>query len=202
MLQPEHNGNMSHITGFKKGNTTAFSHYYDLFYTPLRYFAEQMIEDNAAAADIVEDVFIKLWQKRASFNTEDNIKAFLYICTKNACRDYLKHMVFVKKSRKAIADSSPRGEDFALNQLIRAELYWSIYNAIEELPTGCRKIFKMSYLEEMKNQEIATRLSLSIKTVKNQKARALLLLRKKLTGEHLATWLLLCAYITDTCSGA
>jgi RNA polymerase sigma-70 factor (ECF subfamily) len=196
MRQDHHNGNIFHITEFRKGNTTAFSHYYHLFYTPLRYFAEQLTGDQAASADIVADIFIKLWQKHAHFNTEENIKSFLYISTRNACLDFLKHLRIAKRSEKIIADNSTPEEDIVLDQVIRTELYWNIYKAIEQLPAGCRNIFKMSYLEDMKNQEIADKLHLSIKTVKNQKARAIMLLRKRLSEEHLTAWLLLCAYLT------
>ena len=199
MRHEHHSGDMFHITGFKNGNTASFSYYYELFYTPLRFFAEQMTGDRAAAADIVADIFIKLWQRRANFQTEANIKAFLYISTKNACLDFQKHLRITKRSQKAIADNSAQQEEeIVTSHLIRTELYWHIYNAIEELPSGCRSIFKMSYLEDMKNQEIADKLHLSIKTVKNQKARAILLLRKKLSEEHLAAWLLLCACLAHT----
>lgn len=199
MRQEHRNGNISHITGFKKGNTDSFSYYYQLFYTPLRYFAEQMTGEQAAAADIVADIFIKLWQKHTHFNTEPNIKAFLYISTKNACLDFQKHLRLIKRSQKIIANNTAQQEEeVAHDHLIRTELYWHIYNAIEQLPSGCRSIFKMSYFDEMKNQEIADKLHLSVKTVKNQKARAILLLRKKLSEEHLAAWLLLCTCLTNT----
>jgi RNA polymerase sigma-70 factor (ECF subfamily) len=197
MPQEHHNGNISHVAEFRKGNTTAFSHYYHLFYTPLRYFAEQMTGDQAAAADIVADIFVKLWQKHAHFNTEANIKSFLYISTKNACLDLLKHLRLAKRSHQAIADNSLLEEDITFNQVIRTELYWSIYNAIEQLPAGCRNIFKMSYLDDMKNQEIADKLHLSVKTVKNQKARAIQLLRQRLSEEHMAAWLLLCTCLAS-----
>lgn len=199
MRQEHRNGNVFHLTGFKKGTIGSFSYYYQLFYTPLRYFAGQLTGDTAAAADIVSDTFIKLWQRHAHFQTEANIKAFLYITTKNACLDFQKHLRIVKRSQRTIADNAPQQEDEAvISHLIRTELYWHIYHAIEQLPSGCRSIFKMSYLEEMKNQEIADKLHLSVKTVKNQKARAILLLRKKLSEEHLAAWLLLCACLANT----
>ncbi len=194
MYQEFHDGNMPYIAAFRKGNTTAFSYYYHLFYIPLRYFAEQLIKDKAASDDIVADVFIKLWQKHAHFPSEERIKSFLYICTRNACLDFIKHQRITRRSEQAIADNTVLQEDFALNQIIRTELYWHLYNAIEQLPTECRRIFKMSFLEEMKNQEIADKLSLSIKTVKNQKARAIVLIRKRLLGERLAAWALWCAW--------
>jgi RNA polymerase sigma-70 factor (ECF subfamily) len=186
----------SYITEFKKGNIPAFGHFYDLFYIPLCFFAEQIILDRPAAEDVVTDVFIKLWEKRGSFNTEENIKAFLYISTKNACRNILKHRSYIKKHEE-LNKLPVFQEDWVLDKILFTEVYWALYNAIEKLPNQCQNVLKMSYLEQMKNQEIADKLNISINTVKTQKARAILLLRKKLGNKHLMTGLLLWPYFVQ-----
>ncbi|SFD01138.1 RNA polymerase sigma-70 factor, ECF subfamily [Chitinophaga sp. CF118] len=186
----------SYITEFKKGSITAFGHFYDLFYIPLSFFAEQIILDKPAAEDVVTDVFIKLWEKRGSFNTEENIKAFLYISTKNACRNILKHKSHIKKYEESTKYPIYQ-EDLVLDKILFTEVYWTLYNAIEKLPNQCQNVLKMSYLEQMKNQEIADKLNISINTVKTQKARALLLLRKKLGNKHLMVGLLLWPYFVQ-----
>lgn len=183
----------SYITDFRKGNISAFGHFYNLFYTPLCFFAEQIILDKPAAEDVVADIFIKLWEKREDFNTEENIKAFLYISTKNACRNILKHKTHVRRYEES-AGFPVFDEDLVLDKILFTEVYWSLYNAIEKLPPQCQNVLKMSYLEQMKNQEIADKLNISINTVKTQKARAILLLRKQLGSKHLMTGLLLWPY--------
>jgi RNA polymerase sigma-70 factor (ECF subfamily) len=183
---------MSVVIEFKKGDPVAFGHFYHQFYTPLYYFARKIIVDPVVAEDVIADSFLKLWQKHEQFDSEDHIKNFLYLATKNACLNLLAHERHTKKLASALPGAISE-EDFALNQIIRAELYWSIYNAVERLPTECSRIFKMSFLEGMKNQEIAEKLGLSVKTVKNQKTRAIHLLRKKLSGPQLVTWLQLCS---------
>lgn len=174
------------IIEFKKGNPAAFGHFYNRFYTPLHYFARKIMDDPVVAEDVVADCFLKLWQKHEQFDSEDHIKNFLYLTAKNACLNLREHERHTRKLTSALPDIIFE-EDFALNQVIRTELYWSVYNAIERLPAECSRIFKMSFLEEMKNQEIADKLGLSIKTVKNQKARAIHLLRKKLLEPPLDT---------------
>jgi RNA polymerase sigma-70 factor (ECF subfamily) len=176
---------MSVIIEFKKGDPAAFGHFYNQFYTPLYYFARKMVDDPVIAEDVIADSFLKLWQRHEQFDSEDHIKNFLYLTTKNACLNFREHERQTKKLTSALPAAISE-EDFALNQIIRAELYWSIYNAVERLPAECSRIFKMSFLEGMKNQEIADKLGLSVKTVKNQKARAIHLLRKKLSGPHAA----------------
>jgi RNA polymerase sigma-70 factor (ECF subfamily) len=187
---------MSVIIEFKKGSPAAFGHFYNHFYTPLYYFARKILDDPVIAEDVIADSFLKLWQKHEQFDSKDHIKNFLYLTTKNACLNLLEHERHTRKLAAALPGAISEN-DFALNQIIRAELYWSIYNAVEHLPPECSRIFKMSFLEDMKNQEIADKLGLSIKTVKNQKARAIHLLRKKLSGPQLVTWLLLCSRLLD-----
>ena len=194
MLHVQYNGvGPSYITEFKKGDLNAFGHFYNLFYTPLCFFAGQIILDKQAAEDVVTDIFIKLWEKRADFNTEENIKAFLYISTKNACRNILKHKTHVRKYEES-GEFPVFDEDLVLDKILFTEVYWALYKAIEKLPHQCQNVLKMSYLEQMKNQEIADKLNISINTVKTQKARAILLLRKQLGNQHLMTGLLLWPY--------
>lgn len=196
MVHTEHNGSMFYITEFNKGNVTAFSHFYHLFYTRLCYFAEGLIADQTAAEDIVEEVFVKLWNKRGNFETEKNIRAFLFISTKNACLDFLRHERSVEQSREAWQYLAADQEDYVLNRIIESEVITTIYDAIERLPTKCRKIFKMSYLDSMKNQEIATRLGISVNTVKNQKVRALQLLRIQLFKNSAILLIALSCYLS------
>jgi RNA polymerase sigma-70 factor (ECF subfamily) len=180
-METNYNGNMSLIIEFKKGTPAAFSHFYNQFYTPLYYFARKIMDDPVVAEDVIADSFLKLWQKHEQFDSEDHIKNFLYLTTKNACLNIRAHV----RHKKNLASALPNailGEDLVLNQIIRAQLYRCIYNAVECFPAECRRIFKMSFLEGMKNQEIADKLGLSVKTVKNQKARAIHLLRKTLLG--------------------
>ena len=78
--------------------------------------------------------------------------------------------------------------------VLKAEVWGEVYRAIASLPEGCRNVFKLSYLEGLKNQEIADELKISINTVKTQKARALELLKLRLKPE---AFLLLCLLVSE-----
>lgn len=168
---------MDHL---RSGKAEAMIPFFDLFYSRLCYFAERLIRNRPAAEDIVEDSFLKLWKKHADFGSIQNIKAFLYITTRNACLNFLKQTQRDEASKKELAYLSVEMEDFVLNNMIRSEVLQEIHREIEKLPTQSRKVFKMSVLENMKNQEIAIALDISVHTVKNQKMRAMQLLRMSL----------------------
>jgi RNA polymerase sigma-70 factor (ECF subfamily) len=84
--------------------------------------------------------------------------------------------------------------------MIRAEVLREINREIENLPEQCRKIFKMSFFDGKKNQEIASMLEISVHTVKNQKARAIQLLRVRLPDRNLVAiliWYVSLVTLTD-----
>lgn len=176
---------------FKKGDSRAFQVIFKQFYGPLCLFADRMLRDRPAAEDIVGETLVKLWNRHTDFENIQNVKAFLYITTRNACLNMLKQMQRESLSRKQLAYISADKEGFILNEIVRSEVLQEIRREIENLPAQCRRIFKMSYFEGKKNQEIAELLNISVHTVKNQKARAIQLLKVKLPDRNLVTILLI-----------
>src|ERR1700729_824586 len=80
------------VSRLKKGDTRALHALHDLFYPALRNFAISLVDDTPAAEDIVTEVFVILWRKHEDFETVQNIKAFLYISTRNACINHIKRL--------------------------------------------------------------------------------------------------------------
>jgi RNA polymerase sigma-70 factor (family 1) len=145
-----------------------------------------LIRDRPAAEDIVKDTFIKLWLKQQDFGTPQNVKAFLYITVRNACLNYLRHMQVREATQKELTYLGMDREDaHVLNNMIKTEVMHEIYAEIEKFPKKRRYIFKLAYLEGMKNEEIANLLNISISTVKTQKARAILALRTHFSDHQL-----------------
>jgi RNA polymerase sigma-70 factor (family 1) len=161
-------------------------------------FAERLLNDRAAAEDIVGESFIKLWNKRGDFKTTQNIKAFMYITVRNACLNYLKQAKRDSLNQKQLAYLTGEKEEFVLNEMIRAEVLKEIMNEIDNLPEQCKKVLKLGYLEGLKNQEIAKLMNISVHTVKNQKARAIQLLKTRLANRDILALLLLCTFLRDT----
>jgi RNA polymerase sigma-70 factor (family 1) len=178
------------IQEFKDGKNEALKKLLDMFHDHLWLFASKLINNKEESEEIVSDTFIKLFKKNTSFDTLQNIKAFLYIATKNACMDRIRYNKVRQKGMRVISISE---NDHTYNTLelitdnpnlysLEAELVSRIQELIETLPDQCRKIFKMRYFENMRVKDIAAELGIEDGTVTKQlgiaktKIRALILI--------------------------
>jgi RNA polymerase sigma-70 factor, ECF subfamily len=137
--------------------------------------AGKIVRDTDVAKDIVQEVFIRVWNKKEELEA-GNMEFYLRKATVNAALNHLE------LNKKVI----PLNEEVRSLQLetsdhvTTADLELNVYRAIEKLPTQCRAIFMLSRFEEMKYQEIANHLDISVKTVENQMGKALRDLRVEL----------------------
>lgn len=146
-------------------------------YYSLCHFSKQYVADDAAAEDLVQDSFLKLYNTIENFSDYRSAKSFLYTCVRNAALNHIRHL---KVEEEFIRQESPGEYESVFEKIVEAEVTGKIHQAIESLPDRCRTIFKLGYLEELKNQEIADRLGISVNTIKTQKQRAMQLLRYRL----------------------
>ena len=169
------------VQAFQQGDIKALQLCFDEFYAALCYYACSYTHDMEVAKEIASEAFIKTWKYREQFTNAGSIRAYLYKVVRGDASDW-----HIKKQRYPIS-ALPDNEDFVtpdpdeFAKLVKAEMLRHIYNAIENLPTECRKIFRLLYIDGKKVAEIAEQLNLSPSTVKAQKARGLALLRKKIT---------------------
>ena len=171
------------------GDQSAFGFVFGQHYKALCYFANTIVDNDQEAQDLVQEAFSKLWDKRANFQSESGIKAFLFISTKNACLNFLKSRERLSLKEREFTYLQPEAEHADLAAfdpvLTETEILQHLYTEIEQLPTQCRRIFKMSYLEGLKNDDIANTLHLSYNTVRAQKLRALKLIRNGLVKKNI-----------------
>lgn len=179
---------LDNISVFTSGNVThdlTFTSVFAKSYAGLVFFSFNIIGDKEEAEDVVQNAFVSYWNCKDDLGYEPKVvKGFLYTTVRNLCLDLLRHRLVVQKFRGQLEDD-PIEENFVEKEIIRAEVLSEIFNAIELLPSGCRQILEMSYLEGKKNQEISDELGVSINTVKTQKQRALQLLKLKLSSTAL-----------------
>jgi len=175
------------IKAFRKGDHQALSHFFKLYVKSLRYFAFRLVQDELEAEDITAECFVKVWERHHDFETEDNIKAFLYISCRNACLDYLRRLKVKSTAQEAYYSQLVNSEETILYQIVKSEVLEALNKEIEFLPDNYRKVFKLIYFDYKKTDEIALELGISVQTVRNYKARAVELLRVSMLKKGIST---------------
>lgn len=163
---------------FNHGDQAAFKYLYDKLSPELIAFTKQIIRSREEAEDVVAETFFKLWRLRKSFETVQKISAFLHVTSKNACLDRIRHVKLELSKREILLENLLRNYEQAQEiGDVQEQLLNRIYTEIETLPGKSREVFKLSYIEDLRNAEIALRLGTNEKTIRNQKASALKRLR-------------------------
>lgn len=161
------------------------------YYVKLCFFAFQHVGDKQVAEDLAQDAFIAYLNKRDQLaKDQDSIKSFLYSSVKNACFNLSRRQQVIRRYFK-IRENEEVEEAKYLHSMIRSEVLTEIYRIIDELPEGCREVFRLGYLEGLNNRDIAEKLRISINTVKTQKQRGLKVLKKKMNPELFMLFLFL-----------
>lgn len=159
----------------------AFEQVFKQHFTPLVYFARKYVKDMDTSKEIVHDVFVNLWEKRDSIDPEKAVKSYLFTSVQNRClnhiRDNKKFNRNIEDLEKVeVADHQHEADD----NLTSEELSERINNAIATLPEKCREVFMLSRFGNLKYNEIADQLNISVKTVEAQMSKALKVLREQL----------------------
>lgn len=160
---------------------TAFEKVFKSHFKSLHSYAYTIVKDDMAAEEMVQNVFCKIWERKGQLDIETSLTAYLYRAVYNESLNYIKHQK-VKMAYQAHAtyQMNQQHTETASKKILLGDLEQNLRKAMSELPEQCRTIFQMSRFEELKYQEIANKLGISIKTVENQMGKALKLLRSKL----------------------
>ena len=169
----------------KKSDTKSFELLFCRYHDQLCLYSYGLVADEAAAEEIVNDVFLKIWTKRNQIHINIGIKPYLFRCVFNACADYHNQNHDIKQSINIEIDQQinelvESNEEYIFNFLQSEEVEKDVLNAIEQLPNQCKIIFCLSRFELLTYAEISERLNISVNTVKTQISRALDSLRKQL----------------------
>jgi RNA polymerase sigma-70 factor (family 1) len=156
-----------------------FEELFKRYYAPLVVYACKYVSSIDVAREIVQDFFVRLYEKQHSLSISISVKSYLYRSVFNCCINYLNQKSLQDKHLKSI-DLDKDDENSLENEINTVELQYQIYKVIDELPAKCKQIFKMNRIEGLKNEEIASRLNLSKRTVETQISKALKILRRKL----------------------
>lgn len=173
----------------KSGDQKALELLFSIYFPRLNDFARNVVKDDVISQDIVQDVFVKVWEKRADIESI-NLEGFLFRLVRNRCIDYIKHLKVVNNRMQEIQISSKYEElyriDFIGNEpyvLIEQELKLKIEKTIHSLPERCREVFILSRMNGLKNKEIAENLNINIKNVERHLSRAMQSFRKNFSED-------------------
>ncbi|NNG27770.1 MAG: RNA polymerase sigma-70 factor, partial [Ignavibacteriaceae bacterium] len=163
----------------RSGDSAAFEALFNFYCQQLINFARRYVFDKQIAENVVQDVFVNVWQSRTNLDPSKMIKAYLFTAVKNNSLKHLRHLNIENKGIESIPTNISDDErpDRKLNE---KELDIKVHQAIDELPEKCKEIFKLNRFENLKYVEIAKILNISIKTVETQMGRALKKLRERL----------------------
>jgi RNA polymerase sigma-70 factor (ECF subfamily) len=155
------------------------------YYPILCKFAEQFLPDSGLAEDIVQETFIKFWQYEGSFDSLLKLKSFLYTVTRNGCLNLQRgrEREEDKHQKSAVFQStSAEEEDAVYDEITRLERLHQINQVVRQMPLRMQRVFLLSFEQGLSINEIAAKMNISVKTVRNQKYRSLVLLRTRLTN--------------------
>lgn len=167
------------VEEIKSGNPNALKKVFETFYSPLCNFALQFLNDRDQAEEVVQGLFVKLWEKRSGITIEISLKSYLFSSVRNKCLNLIQHEK-VKKMHEGPIREALFGDYAEEEYFIGLELASRIAFAVESMPEKRREIFRLSREEGLKYHEIAEKLNLSVKTVETQMGLALKYLREKL----------------------
>jgi RNA polymerase sigma-70 factor (family 1) len=167
-------------SGDEKFYKSVFFEYYPL----LTYFANKYVNDLETAKEIVQEFFVRLYEKRFSLNIDTSFKSYLYKSVYNSCINYLNQIAVREQHHRQIKNTTYEKSVFSEDVMNVVELEKKIYSEIEKLPAQCRRIFKMNRFDGLSNGEIANKLNLSKRTVETQISKALRILRKNVPEDY------------------
>jgi RNA polymerase sigma-70 factor (ECF subfamily) len=173
----------------KTGDKKAFEQLFSIYFARLNDFARNVVKDDMISQDIVQEVFVKVWENESKIESL-NLEAYLFRLVRNRCIDYIKYLKVRNNQLHEIRISSKYEElyriDFMGNEpyvLIEQELKAKIEKTIQSLPDRCREVFILSRIDGLKNKDIAEKLDINIKNVERHLSRALQSFHKNFTEE-------------------
>lgn len=179
------------VIRIRNDNKDAFKLLYERYNKKLYYFSLRYLGDNEEAEELVQSVFINIWEHRESLDATMSVKNYIYRSAVNYIYNYLKKKAIRARFVEAELQKGELQSNQTYDQIFFHDLEKSISLIVETLPPRQQKIFHLSRFESLSHEEIAKELDLSVRTVENQIYRALKIIKSKLKGEIFSIFLLL-----------
>ncbi|WP_109830090.1 RNA polymerase sigma-70 factor [Reichenbachiella versicolor] len=168
------------IESIKSGNSQVYEEIFNQYYPPLVNLATGILKDKTLAEEQVQEVFIKLWERRSQLDVDMKLLPYLMVSVRNRC--------YNQSRNDAVADKYVSSQLQQYRDQIFNEEYSEfeestidrLYQVIDQLPDKCKEVFKLSRFEHMSHREIAEKLSISTKTIENHITKAMKILKAEM----------------------
>ncbi|MEN8230222.1 MAG: RNA polymerase sigma-70 factor [Bacteroidota bacterium] len=170
------------IKRFKEGDAEAFDTIYRNYSKKMFHFALGLVKNQEIAKDLVQEVFVSLWEKRGQVNLNLNFDNYVFTIAYNSIRKFFRKKAIETKAIDHLLKDSPGIIESVDGTIIYNELLELANKTIENLPPKRKIVYKLSRQEGMKIKEIAGRMNISTRTAENHLAKALKYLKEELTG--------------------
>lgn len=191
MINSDLNSDPSNFNNFKLGKESACNYFFNKYYKYVVGFCLPFLNDTDKSRSVAQEAFIHLWTSRQKIESEKGIKPFLFTFAKSQCLNILRHEKIVRNYR----NKSLENQESQLNIEILTSMHFDaitfhelenrINTYIENLPEPTRTVFIKKRVENLKNNEVAELLNLSIKSVEAHMTKALKYLKFQLADYHL-----------------
>ena len=178
------------LTRLSQGDAAVFREVIEEYFPILCRFAQQYLPDASLAEDVVQEVFIRLWTARISFDNYKALKGYIFTATRNGCLNLSRGRDRQEHRLQDAFGSDPGVTDSILTEIVHMENLALIYQVVRGLPPKMREVFMLSYREGMTVKQISLHLNMKVKTVKTLKYRTLVTLRSKFRDNHASLLLL------------
>ncbi|WP_316825863.1 RNA polymerase sigma-70 factor [Pedobacter miscanthi] len=166
----------------EKNRTSVFTQFYSSYFQKLLLASDKYVKDVFVTEEIVQDIFLKIWENPYHISEVKSIKSYLYKSVINASINYVNRQKNIEQHHlKLVAGFS---DEYVRDLDDENEMIVLLHSEIERLPVQCRKVFKLSRFEQLKYKEIASQLGISERTVENHIGNALKILRERFMNDE------------------
>lgn len=169
------------VSLLKTGDREAFAQIYERYAMILYYKVNQVLRDEEASKDIIQELFTYVWEKSDKLKEDQNLSGYLYIASRSRVLNLIKKGNTRSDYLTEVANYSDNITDETTEKLDEKELFLLVASEIAKLPEKMREVFQLSRIEDLSHKEIAERLNISETTVKKQVQNALKKLRDRLS---------------------
>lgn len=169
------------VLQIRNGDTVAFDTLVVRYYQPLLNMVARYVDSIDIADDVLQEMFIRLWDRRSSWTIPDSVREYLYSSARNTALNAIRGGQRRKRAEERAIDSAAHDGSYDPYAEIESdEFAAAVWSAVDELPKRGKEVYTLAYQHGLTYQEIARILGVSLPTVKTHMARALVSLQRKL----------------------